>query len=381
MGRDAPTAIDLFCGAGGMSLGFEQAGFNVAAAFDLEEFNVRTHSTNFPNTKAYAVDLSNETGDSLRKRADLCSKEIDVVFGGPPCQGFSFGGRQDVDDERNLLVYDFARLVRQLQPNYFVMENVKGLMSARARPILDSFIRRVKRSGYSIVEPIQVLNAADYGVPQRRWRTFVLGYRKGIIAPQYPARRGCCDAKGRQFFPTVSDAIADLPSIEERDELFATDIYNGRLKRTSNPYAQLMRGVTRDPEDSSEPRAPNTGLTGCLRTNHSRKTVERFASTSPGAAEPISRYFRLAWDDIAPTIRAGTGAEHGSHTAPRPIHPDSPRCITAREAARIHSLPDWFQFHGTRWHDFRQIGNSVPPFLANAVASELPCNPPRQSFS
>lgn len=371
MGRDAPTAIDLFCGAGGMSLGFEQAGFNVAAAFDLEEFNVRTHSTNFPSTKAFAVDLSKETGDSLRKRADLRSKEIDVVFGGPPCQGFSFGGRQDVDDERNLLVYDFARLVRELQPNYFVMENVKGLMSTRARPILTSFVRRIKRSGYSIVEPIQVLNAADYGVPQRRWRTFVLGYRKGIAAPQYPERRGCRDTKGREFFPTVNDAIADLPIIEEHDELFESDVYDDQLKPTSNLYARMMRDAGRDPRDHSV-RQPNYGaLTGCLRTKHSPETVDRFANTAPGTAEPVSRYFRLSWDDIAPTIRAGTGAEHGSHTAPRPIHPEKPRCITAREAARIHSLPDWFQFHGTRWHDFRQIGNSVPPLLANAIAAEV----------
>src|SRR5438552_948369 len=139
-----PTSIDLFCGAGGMTLGFEQAGFDVLAAFDLEEINVATHQTNFPGTAAFPVDLSQKTGDSLRQLAKLNGTEIDVVFGGPPCQGFSFGGRQDMEDERNLLVYDFARLVRQLRPKYFVMENVKGLTSPNARPILDSFVRRIK---------------------------------------------------------------------------------------------------------------------------------------------------------------------------------------------------------------------------------------------
>lgn len=360
-----PTAIDLFCGAGGMSLGFEQAGVNVAAAFDLEKFNVDTHNLNFPETQAFAVDLSKQTGDSLRKMAGLNRTEIDIVFGGPPCQGFSVGGLQDVEDKRNLLLYDFARLVKEIGPKYFVMENVKGLMSQRSRPILESFIRRVKRAGYSIVEPIRVLNAADYGVPQRRWRTIILGYQRGLVAPQYPEKRGCLVSQGQQFFPVVKDAIEDLPRVEKFKKYFEDDVFRGKLRKTLNPYALLMRSI-----NSDQSRA-NRFLTGCLRTIHTPETIKRFSRTPQGGAEPISRYFRLAWDEVAPTIRAGTGADHGSHTAPRPIHPDSPRCITAREAARLHSFPDWFQFHGTRWHDFRQIGNSVPPHLAKAIATEL----------
>jgi len=353
-----------------MSLGFEQAGFDVLAAFDLEEFNVATHKANFPATKGFSVDLSGQTGESLRELAELDS-EIDVVFGGPPCQGFSYGGRQDVEDERNLLVYDFARLVRQLQPKYFVMENVKGLMSVHSRPILDSFVRRVKKAGYRVVESIRVLNAADYGVPQRRWRTFVLGYRKGLQPLEYPEPRSCNAESGRPIRPFVRDAISDLPVLEEHEELLDTDTFAGTLVDTDNPYARLMRGLSHDPEDKSPKRKNGMGLTGCLRTQHSKETVRRFSKTVPGSTEPVSRYIRLAWNDVAPTIRAGTGVEHGSHTAPRPIHPKVHRCITAREAARLHSLPDWFHFHGTRWHDFRQIGNSVPPLLARAVAAEV----------
>jgi DNA (cytosine-5)-methyltransferase 1 len=370
MAKTSCTSVDLFCGAGGMTLGFEQAGFSVAAAFDVEEFNVSTHRKNFPDTQAFAVDLQRETGDSLRRLAQLTGTEIDVVFGGPPCQGFSFGGRQDVDDERNLLVYDFARLVRQLNPRYFVMENVKGLMSARARPIVESFVRRVKRAGYLIVEPIRILNAADYGVPQRRSRSFIIGYRKGLAAPEYPEPEGCLSVMGRPFSPVVRDAISDLPTLERFKHLFEQDEFDRPLVQTDNPYASLMRGTNQI--DESRTRGANgVTLTGCLRTKHTKDTVRRFRSTPQGTAESVSRYIRLAWNEVAPTIRAGTGVDRGSHTAPRPIHPRIPRCISAREAARLHSLPDWFRFHGTRWHDFRQIGNSVPPLLARAIAKAI----------
>ncbi len=367
-----PTAIDLFCGAGGMSLGFEQAGFDVLAAFDVEDFNVRTHSANFPDTKAIVADLSSVTGDELLSLVSLRRKEIDVVFGGPPCQGFSVGGRRDLNDKRNLLLYDFAKLVRQIKPKYFVMENVKGLMLSHAESVLKSFVRRVKRAGYAIVEPLQVLNAADYGVPQRRWRTFVLGHLKDLPAPAYPKPCGFTDDKGLTFTPIVKDAIEDLPVVEDWHELFESDVYPNALAATDSRYALLMRGEVRSVNDRSRPRPmPASGLTGCLRTLHSSETMSRFAATRPGETEPISRYIRLLWGDVAPTIRAGTGADHGSHTAPRPIHPEVPRCITAREAARLHSLPDWFLLHGTRWHDFRQIGNAVPPHLARAVAESV----------
>ena len=371
MDSKKPIAIDLFCGAGGMSLGFEQAGFNVVAAFDSQEFNVETHARNFPNTKAFVRDLARLDGGQLRKLARIGRRNIDVVFGGPPCQGFSVGGRRDLTDPRNQLVYHFARLVRQLRPKYFVMENVRGLMQDHAQPVLGSFLRRIKRAGYSVVEPIQVLNAADYGVPQRRQRTFVLGCRQGFMLPSYPAREGFFDEKGNEHFPHVRDAISDLPDIDAHPELFTEDQFAKNLRRTNNPYALLMRGELIAYDDVSDRAEDCTRLTGCLRTAHSTAIIKRFQKTPMGVAEPVSRYIRLAWDNVAPTLRAGTGTDRGSHTAPRPIHPAKPRCITTREAARLHSFPDWFTFHGTRWHDFRQIGNSVPPLLAKAVAKEI----------
>lgn len=363
------TAIDLFCGVGGMSLGFEQAGFDVLAAFDKEEFNVKTHKKNFPKTRCFQADLSTQSGESLRKMAKLGRRQIDVVFGGPPCQGFSVGGRQDSSDKRNLLVYEFSRLVRELRPKYFVFENVKGLMQKRSEPVLSSLLRRFRRSGYKIVEPVQVLNAADYGVPQRRERVFILGFLEGQLAPLYPEPEGCFDEAGRQTYPTIRDAISDLPSFDGNDELFESDTFEAEYKKTNSAFALSMRGELIQPNVIYDRDVDTiTELSGCLLTRHSKAVVDRFSATPQGEAEAISRYYRLCWENVSPTLRAGTGEEHGSHTAPRPIHPNSPRCITTREAARIHSYPDWFQFYGTRWHDFRQIGNSVPPALARAVA-------------
>jgi DNA (cytosine-5)-methyltransferase 1 len=368
---DRPISIDVFCGVGGMSLGFEQAGFDVVAAFDLESRHVETYRANFRHTKSFATDLSKTTGADLRRLAGVGNRTIDVLFGGPPCQGFSVGGKRDLNDRRNTLLHDFARLVRQIRPRYFVIENVEGLLLSHARPVLASFSRRVKRAGYKLVEPIQVLDAADFGVPQRRRRTFLLGCREELPPPTYPSAQGFRGDDGREYFPRVRDAIADLPEIELYDELFESDTIQTQLGAPSH-YARLMRGEIVEDGDASAKRKWAAGaVTGCLRTRHSRSISRRFATTPPGEVEPVSRYHRLDWDGLAPTIRAGTGNDHGKHTAPRPIHPARARCITVREAARLHTFPDWFQFHPTRWHAFRQIGNAVPPRLARFVAAAV----------
>jgi DNA (cytosine-5)-methyltransferase 1 len=171
--------------------------------------------------------------------------------------------------------------------------------------------------------------------------------------------------------PNVWDAIGDLHDIEVSKELFTNDSYCGKLG-TASDYAKVLRGEAGDPQDRSRNRpGRRETLTGFLRTSHTPETISRFANTEQGHYESISRFFRLAKDGLAPTIRAGTGKDHGSYMAARPIHPVDPRCITVREAARLHSFPDWFKFHPTRWHGFRQIGNSVPPLLARAVACSV----------
>lgn len=350
-----------------MSLGFEQAGFTIRGAFDWEQRNVDTYNRNFPGEHAHKLDLFDASGAEIRKLSKVGDSEVDLVFGGPPCQGFSIGGAQDVEDERNKLVGSFARIVQQLRPKYFVMENVQGLVFDRAAPIARAFVTRVRKAGYEVVEPIQVLNAVDFGIPQRRRRVFFLGYRRDLPAPAYPTSQMPSDAS----VPTVWDAIGDLPVVDELEELFTNDVYTDALG-TASAYASLLRGERRDPGDLSGRTVQRPeGLSGCSRTRHTKETIKRFKRTKPGNWEPISRYYRLARAGVAQTMRAGTGEDHGKHTAPRPIHPEHPRCITTREAARLHSYPDWFVFHATKWHGFRQIGNSVPPLLARAVALQI----------
>jgi DNA (cytosine-5)-methyltransferase 1 len=349
------TGVDLFCGAGGMSLGFEQAGINVLAAADHSDLNIVTHSINLPDCESIVADLSRVSGEDFRRLASIRSRHIDVVFGGPPCQGFSIGGKRDPEDPRNSLIYEFARLVRELNSSYFVMENVYGLLGTDFEETLDSFIRRVKRAGYDVVTPIRLLETSRFGIPQKRSRVFILGYKRDLPAPSYPA-----EVEGRS---TVWDAIGDFASVDSHPHCFAGDAYFGPLGKPSE-YALRLR-VT--PNDENRRRA----LTGFLLTEHTPEVVERFARTKPGKPDPISRFLRLSKGGLSSTIRSGTGVENGSFMAPRPIHPTLPRCIYVREAARLHSFPDWYEFHPTKWHGYRQIGNSVPPLLARAVATEI----------
>lgn len=346
-------AIDVFCGVGGMSLGFEEAGFSVVAAVDVSRINVATHSRNFPTAKTICCDVRKLSGESIRSAASLGNADIDVVFGGAPCQGFSVGGKQQVNDPRNALLLEFGRLVSELRPKYFVLENVGGMLACRYAELFSRFTTMVRSAGYTILEPLTRLDAADFGVPQRRKRIFVIGWRQGETAPSYPKR------KGRRV--SVGEAIDDL-KIANRARLVDDDTYDGPLGKAS-PYSSKLRRFRR----GSRAKV----ITGFARTAHSALVVERFSRVRQGGVDPTSRFIRLERKGVAPTLRAGTGSDNGRFMAPRPIHPDYPRCITVREAARLHSFPDWFVFHHTKWNGFMQIGNSVPPMLAKAVAREI----------
>jgi len=362
-----PVAVDLFCGAGGMSLGFEQAGFDVVAAVDADPVHVATYSFNFPDCCTVQADLAHVSGEQLRDQVGLGSTHIDVVFGGPPCGGFSMIGKRRADDPRNELLLHFARLVGELSPSCFVVENVEGLLKGPARAVLDDLVATVGHVGYSVVSPFVSLDASDFGVPQTRRRVFIVGSDTSSSAFLYPEPSLGIGGASRRT--TVWDAIGDLPNIDGKDELLASDVYYGELGDAVSMYAKILRGEASDPEDRSLARANGRdGLSGCLRTLHNAETVQRFAATRPGCYEPTSRFYRLSRDGLCPTLRAGSGRERGSFTAPRPIHPSQPRCITVREGARLQSFPDWIHFHPTKWHGFRQVGNAVPPLLARAVA-------------
>ncbi len=376
-------AIDLFAGAGGMSLGFEQAGFDVVAAVEIDPIHCAIHKFNFPHWSTICQSVTELSGEEIRNQAKIGKEEIDVVFGGSPCQGFSLIGKRAFDDPRNSLVAHFLRLVIELQPKYFVLENVKGLTIGKHRQFLAEVIAEFEANNYAVIKDYQVLNASHYGVPQSRDRLFLIGCLKGLILPNYPlpitkspVKNPKSETLNLPSCPTVWEAISDLPLIEDYPELISQDVCIAEFSEASK-YAQTLRGLIDSSADYSYPRQWNQDLlessllTSSIRTVHSEVSIERFAKTAQGKIEPISRFHKLDPNGICNTLRAGTPSNRGAFTSPRPIHPYIPRCITVREAARLHSYPDWFRFHSTKWHGCRQIGNSVPPLLAKAVASEL----------
>ena len=374
-----PLAIDLFSGAGGLSLGFEQAGFDVAVAVELDPVHAAVHEFNFPNTKMMCRDIRKLGGDDIRLGSRVGNSDVAVVFGGPPCQGISLIGKRDVSDPRNELLFEFARIVREIEPACFVMENVAGLVVGEHRHLLESVTAQFRGAGYEIAEP-QVLQAADYGVPQSRRRLFLAGWKRGLASVPYPKPR-CAPRKtdgspGESvdtlpLGPSVREALGDLPDADLFPELLRGDSVRVRYGSSSG-YAKRLRCETDDPTDYSSPRNFDRGMmTSSARTRHTEKSIDRFSATLPGTTEPVSRFFRLHPDGISNTLRAGTASDRGAYTAPRPIHPWLSRVITVREAARLHGYPDWFRFHVTKWNGFREIGNSVPVPLAKAVASSV----------
>jgi len=358
-----PIGIDLFAGAGGLSLGFEQAGFDIAAAVEIDPIHCATHEYNFPRTRTICASVVDIGGDDIRHLANLGDSDIDAVFGGAPCQGFSLIGKRALDDPRNQLVFHYVRIVRELRPKYFVFENVKGLTLGKHAEFLKELISALGEAGYDVVLPYRVLNAADFAVPQDRRRLFLIGARRGIPLPRYP--------EPAEHHTTVWEAIGDLPDADRFDALKTADSVRTEWA-TESLYARQLRGFAPDPADYGYRREfePNL-LTSSLRTEHTELSRSRFMETEHGKTEPVSRFRKLPPDGLCNTLRAGTDSARGAFTSPRPIHPFLPRVITVREAARLHSYPDWFRFHATKWHGFRQLGNSVPPLLARAIAGEI----------
>ncbi len=374
-----PIGVDLFAGAGGMSLGFEQAGFDVAAAIEYDPIHAATHEFNFPGCASICRSVADIDASYLRRESRIGDQNVDVVFGGAPCQGFSMIGKRALDDPRNTLVHHFVRLVVELKARYFVFENVRGLTIGKHRGFLEEIIAEFRKRGYQVGEDYRVLNAAHYGVPQDRQRLFLFGARHGCALPIYPEQTHysprSVDGDAPHLFlprtPNVWEALRDLPEADDYEELLERDWVRAKFK-TPSSYSAPLRGRTEDDSDYSIPREfETTLLTSSRRTIHTPLSRRRFAETPHGETEPVSRFHKLDPQGICNTIRAGTASDHGAFTSPRPIHPFSSRCITVREAARLHSYPDWFRFHITKWHGFRQIGNSVPPLLARGVASEV----------
>lgn len=360
-----------------MSLGFEQAGFDVAAAVEIDPIHCAIHKFNFPDCAVIPKSVAVLSGDEIRRLTGLESREIDCVFGGPPCQGFSMIGLRVLDDPRNSLVMDFVRIVAELDAKTFVFENVKGLTVGKHRDFLDELVAAFDERGYQVRLPWRVLDAACYGVPQHRQRLILFGAKKGLDVPDYPlAITNPADGKrniqGLPSGPTCKDALGDLPDAERFETLSETDVVKTAAFKAPSNYAAEMRCMTNDAWHFGRIRDWTPGfLTSSARTVHTAISKGRFSTTAQGAVEPISRFFKLPPNGLSNTLRAGTDGARGAFTSPRPIHYDYDRCITVREMARLHGFPDWFRFHATKWHGARQIGNAVPPPLARAIASEV----------
>lgn len=374
---DRPIAVDLFAGAGGMSLGFEQAGFDVVAAVEIDPIHAAVHRFNFPNCAVLARSVEGLSASDIRKAANIGERSVDVVFGGAPCQGFSLIGKRAIDDPRNNLVREFVRITRELGASSFVFENVKGLTLGTHRQFLDELIAEFEAAGYCVQKSWQVLNATSYGVPQDRDRLILMGSKKKSNLPHYPAPTTRHPNSKRSLFdippgPTCKDALGDLPNADDFYALMESDCVETDAWGIPSDYAARLRCVDSAGWWFGHVRIWNPKiLTSSIRTVHTDISKLRFSETLPGSVEPISRFFKLPPDGVSNTLRAGTDAARGAFTSPRPIHYLYPRCITVREMARLHGYPDWFRFHSTKWHGARQVGNSVPPPMARAVASAV----------
>jgi DNA (cytosine-5)-methyltransferase 1 len=368
-----PKVLDLFAGCGGLSLGFEQAGFDISASVEIDPIHSLVHHYNFPYSCIIPKDIRLVKAEEI---IESTGEPIDVIVGGAPCQGFSMIGKRQLDDDRNFLVRNYLRLVEDLKPRYFIFENVKGITQGRHKKFLDEIIEFAESIGYNVL-PWQVLDAREYGVPQARKRLILIGYREGETVPKYPdpTYHPAPENLLNYFLPrtpTTREVLEDLPDAEIFPELQDSDCVQYEPLKSPEGILRYYRPVCDSDWLFAFRRDWDPGvLTSSARTNHTPLSRARFGSTGEGETEPNSRFYKLRSDGYANTLRAGTDSSRGAFTSPRPLHYKYNRCITVREMARIHGYPDWFRLHSTKWHGARQIGNSVPPPMAYSVASEI----------
>jgi DNA (cytosine-5)-methyltransferase 1 len=348
-----PIAIDLFAGAGGLSLGLQEAGFEVRLAVEYDRVAAQTYRENL-GAHVVEADLSEYSARELLQRSGLAVGECDLLAGGPPCQGFSVQRRGSDEDARNDLVGHYARFVAGIRPKLFLMENVSGLMSKRGRPFLDKLLTEVAKLGYST--HIAKLEAADFGVPQFRKRVILVGQRKDIkLSPfRFPQ-----PTFGEGTYRTVREAIFDLPSPPTDGKPHPEVANHAREARLSARNIERLQHI---PPGGGRLDLPEHLQLPCHVNNPSHRHVDV--------------YGRLEWDKPSGTITA----RFDSFTRGRFAHPVEHRSLTLREGARLQTFPDAFIFHGNREEIARQIGNAVPPRMAyelgEAVLSSLYPMPP-----
>ena len=344
-----PTVIDLFAGVGGLSLGFEMRGFNVLVANEYDKSIAAAYIENHKNTKMIVGDI---TSLDLKEVFGPYTGKIDVVIGGPPCQGFSQKGqRKTIHDERNFLFKYYVAVVELVKPKYFVMENVPNLLTAEGGYFFKEIEELFNKMGYSLEHG--VLNASDYGVPQNRRRAIIIGKLNGV-APKLP--------EPQNEKVTIWDAISDLAYLQSGE---GTDKQEYRNAPESK-YQKLLRG-------------DSTTLYNHIATKHSPLALERLAMIPPNAGKEVlpkehltksiysGTWTRMRKDEISVTITT----RFDTPSSGKFTHPFLDRAITVREAARIQSFPDDFRFVGNKGSQMKQVGNAVPPLLAAAIAKVI----------
>ena len=364
---NALNVVDLFSGVGGLSLGAARAGLTIRAAVDTDTEAIRAHKQNFPNAIHLSTDVTRLKGQSLTDHLHLDGERITGIIGGPPCQGFSIIGRRQPEDVRNTSFTEFFRIVSEVSPVFFVAENVPGLMHPSYQDIRDAAFSLV--ADKYVVLPPMALAAKDYGAATTRTRIFFVGYLPNAMGPltidSFVTAR-CTETVH------VKDALRGLPT--KVDPKWQKEHQSWRVVQVygDGSYEHRLHGHI--PAGVGDSTALNrlflrSEASGFLGTAHTALVTARYADTPRGKRDPISKSYRLDPDGFCPTLRAGTGPTDGRFQAVRPIHPTEPRVITPREAARLQGFPDWFQFSPTKWHSFRQIGNSVSPILAEHLFS------------
>lgn len=378
-GRRRFKAVDLFSGAGGITLGIANAGFETLLCADQNAACEMTHRRNFPAIPFARTKIEDLSGKDILRATGLARGELDLLIGGPPCQGFSIIGQRDIWDVRNGLFRDFLRIAGELRPKCVVIENVTGLATLRKGAVLAEIGKAFAIAGYHV--DCAELLAAQYGVPQMRWRMFFIGWRfdqnkrGGFPLPTH-GRRGVGDlvpnrtihSGDQEGFVTIFEAIGDLPKI---DAGHLCDLY------TSKPISEFQRAMRAGaPESLANHYAPRLSKQNLLRIKRLKPGQDWRSLPREMLPEGMKRallkdhtrrYRRMKWDGIARSIITRfRDPKSGEYT-----HPEQHRTISIREAARIQSFPDWFVFEGSYSDQYDQVGNAVPPLLARAVADEV----------
>lgn len=345
--------IDLFCGCGGFTQGFKQAGCSPVLGVDMWNDATTTYKYNFPESNIINEDITKLSTEEILKKSGKTAKEIDIIIGGPPCQGFSISGKRMIDDPRNILYKSFVDLVGDVQPKVFVMENVPGLVSMAKGTVKDAVIEDFTSRGYNV--SWKILTASDYGVPQNRRRVFFIGLNRKFFGDkvfEFPE-----PTTGTNKL-TCKDAISDLDFISDVVALPDDSEY---VLQPQCDYQRMMRKGA-------------TILWNHVATIHNDKTKEIIAMVPDGKnytclPEELwsTRKVHIAWtrmDSSKPCFTIDTGHNHHFHYRAN-------RVPTARESARIQSFPDTFRFLGIKTSQLKQVGNAVPPLLAEALAKRV----------